>query len=60
MVQLRINYWKIVVPQRYVRKHSESGILIKLGFKYDYDVKNYYMGGHEKKGAIWYIWNIIY
>ena len=28
--------------------------IIKLGFKYDYDVNNNYAGGHENKDMIWY------
>ena len=27
--------------------------LINLGFKYNSAVKNYYVGGHEKKDIIW-------
>ena len=27
--------------------------IINVGFKYDYDVKNYYVYGHEKKDTIW-------
>ena len=34
--------------------------IIKLGFKYNYDVKNYYVAGYEKKDTIWYIWKSIY
>ena len=33
--------------------------LIKLGFKYNYSVKNYYVDSHEKKDTIWYRWNFI-
>ena len=33
--------------------------LIKLEFKYDYSVKNYHMGGYEKKYTILYIRNFI-
>ena len=32
---------------------------IKIGFKYDYAVKNYYVDVHEKKYIIWYRWNFI-
>ena len=28
--------------------------LIKLGFKYNYSVKSYYVDIHEKKDTIWY------
>ena len=33
--------------------------LIKLVFKYYYDVNNYYVGGHENKDMILYRWNFI-
>ena len=33
--------------------------ITKLGFKYDYDVNNDYVGGHEKKDAVWYEWKYI-
>ena len=32
---------------------------IKLGFKYDFSVNNYHVGGHEKKDMICYIWKFI-
>ena len=33
--------------------------LIRIGFKYNYTVNNYYVGGHENKDMIRYIWNFI-
>ena len=33
--------------------------IIKLGFTYNYDVKNYYVAGYEKKDMIWYRWKSI-
>ena len=33
--------------------------LIKIGFKYNYDVNNDYVGGHGKKDIIWYRWKFI-
>ena len=34
--------------------------LIKLGFKYDCDVNNNYVGGNQRKDVVWYRWNFIY
>ena len=28
--------------------------LIRIGFKYEYAVNNYYVGSHEKKDMIWH------
>ena len=33
--------------------------LIKLGFKYDYVINNYYVDGHEKKETIRYRWKFV-
>ena len=33
--------------------------LIKLVFKYYYDVNNYYVGSQKDKDNIWYIWKFI-
>ena len=33
--------------------------LIKLGFKCNYAVNKYFVGGHEKKYTIWYKWKFI-
>ena len=33
--------------------------LIKIGFKYNYDVNNYYVYGHKKNDMIWCRYNFI-
>ena len=58
MVQLRLSYWKIMVPQTLCQDTLGEWI-IKLGSKNDYDVKNYYMDGHENNDGIRYIWNLL-